>query len=378
MHRTIAVFVALAALAPPVRAQNGDPEAARDSAAVPAGAPRYYFYQSELPYGSTGQFSPLNVLATRGFSTLSWSSAERHPLRIEWGTGWASVWDALTHPDAAVRRNGGWGHFLQQEFGPIGWNAWAWAFAPNYAGHLVAGGITYRALSEWYDAHGAPLPRVLGGASTMAIILVNEAIESRDGTEGYASTMSDVYFFEPLGIALFSLDGVAAFFADKLHAEDWSPLASLTLPKLQLLNNPQQHSFHFGLPLIERADLLFVTGQGSQVGVLYDLGPEYSLGVAGGFTANGQLITASSEESLIAKAGAGLYLTRKGSLLVNLNAFRGGETIALLNVYPGALGGRFGDLGTWAMLNRGGDFSVGVAFRPMLGIGLGWDFWRTP
>jgi hypothetical protein len=378
--RLAAALLAWVVCAPHLAAQqNGNNGAStRDSAAVSTGAPRYYFYRPELAYGSAAQFSPLNVLATRGFSTLSWSSSERHPLRIDWGTGWANVWDALAHPNAAVQRNGGWGHFLKQEFGPVSWNVWEWAFAPNYAGHLVAGGITYRMLSEWYDAHGAPLPRVLGGASTMAVILVNEAIESRSGTSGYASTTSDVYIFEPLGIALFSLDGVAAFFADELHAADWSPLASITLPKGQLLNNSQQHSFHFGLPFLDRADLLFVTGQGSQVGILYDLGPEYAFGVAGGFTANSQLISDTSEESLIAKAGGGLYLTRNNSLLVNLNAFRGGETIAVLNVYPGTFGGPLRDLGTWAMVTRGGDFSVGFSFRPLLGLGIGYDFWRVP
>src|SRR6185503_10245127 len=177
------------------------PPAARD---VELDGPRYYFYRPDTPYGSAGQFSPLNVLATRGFSTLSWSSSERHLFRIPWGNGWSNVWDALAHPDAAVQRNGGWGHFIRQELGPVSWNVWEWAFAPNYSGHLVAGGITYRELAEWYDAHGAPAPRVLGAASAMATILVNEAIESREGDEGYASSMSDVYFFEPLGIALFS------------------------------------------------------------------------------------------------------------------------------------------------------------------------------
>jgi hypothetical protein len=377
-----AVTFALVLLPRSASAQDddaGQPPAVPDSVPAETSAGmRYYFYRPDVPYGSAGQFSPLSVLATRGFSTLSWSSSERHPLRIDWGSGWANVWDALAHPNATVQRAGGWADFAWQELGPVGWNVWEWAFAPNYAGHLVAGGITYRALTEWYDARGAPSPRVLGAATAMATILVNEAIESRNGTAGYASTTSDVYFFEPLGIALFSLDGVAGFFANTLHAEDWSPLASLTLPKLQLLNNSQLHSFHIGLPFVERADLLFVTGQGSQAGVLYDVAPEYSLGVAGGFTASSQLLSDTSQESLIAKAGGGLYLARRNSLLANLNVFRGGETLAVLNLYPGVLGGPVRDLGMWAMLNRGGDFSLGFSFRPMLGIGLGYDFWRVP
>lgn len=377
------LLILLAAYVPRVAAQeNTDGAPADDPAGEAAGPaneiPDYFFYQPETPYGSAAQFSPLNVLATRGFSTLMWSDSERHPLRIDWGNGIANLWDAIASPHAAIERSGGFRAWLHDEFLPEGWNVWSWAFAPNYAGHVIAGGITARGLGEWFDAHGAPAPRVLGGVAAMATILVNEAIESRNGTAGYSSTTADVYVFEPLGIALFSVDGVARWFSTRLHAADWSPQASLTLPHLQLLNNSQLMSYHAGLPFSDRLDWLFVTGQGSQVGVLYDLGPEYRVAVAGGFTASSQLIDDRSNESLVAKAGAGAYLVRNNSLLANVNVFRGGETRVVVNVYPGTFRGPFRELGSWAMVNRGGDFSLGMSYRRMLGLGIGYDFWRTP
>ena len=99
---------------------NGEGPAAPATAST--GAPRYFFYHPDQPYGSAGQFSPLNVMATHGLSTLAWSSAERHLLRIDWGNGWSNVWDAVARPAAAVERSGGCGHWLHQELGPVTWH----------------------------------------------------------------------------------------------------------------------------------------------------------------------------------------------------------------------------------------------------------------
>ena len=344
----------------------------------PVTEPPYLFYRPDLGYGSAARFSPLSILLDRGFSTLMWDSAERRPLHIEWERGWTNVWDALAHPMPAIDRWGGMKPVVRGQFLPENWNVWEWAFAANYAGHVVAGGQTYRALAEWYEANGVPLPEVAGAATVMATILVNEAIESRLLDAGVPSTVFDVYVFEPMGIALFSVDGVARFFARRLHAQDWSPQSALTLPNGQLLNGAQMMSYHVALPGVERLDLLTVTGQGTQTGLLWDLDPEHSIGAGVGFASKTRVLDELGRESLEARASGALYLSRNGSLLASLTVFKGMENLAALNLYPGWAGGRLRELGLWSVLRRGGNLSVGLTTRHVPGLGLGYDFWDAP
>jgi hypothetical protein len=212
----------------------------------------------------------------------------------------------------------------------------------------------------------------------MGTILVNEAIESRHLDAGVPSTVFDVYVFEPIGIALFSFDGVARFFARELHAQDWSPQSAQTFPSGQLLNGAQMISYHIALPWIERLDLLSVTGQGTQTGLLWDLDAERSVGAAFGFASKSRELDELGRERLEARASAALYLSRRGSLLASLTGFKGMDNLAAVNLYPGWAGERFRDLGFWAVVRRGGGVSVGITARRVPGLGLGYDFWPAP
>jgi len=336
-----------------------------------------YFYRPGIDYGSAAQFNPLSVALTRGFSTLVWEGSERRIFSIDWSTGLGTTWDAVAHPVAAVERRGTWRNWFSTEFGPFSRDMWAWAFAPNWMGHTVAGGITYRGLAEWYEANGAPAPSVLAAATTMGAILINEGIENQLGGPGNAGTVADLYFFEPLGIALFSLDQVAYFFSHHFNAQDWSPQGSVTLPDLRVQNIGQVISYHIALPWVDRLDLLFLAGQGSQVGLLWDLDHEYSVGGAFGFVAANRLVDDTSRERLDARAGGGFYFVRNNSLLASLRLAKGTYTLADLNVYPGLLAGSLGELGGWLKVNKEREFSLGFTFRSVPGIGLGYDVLRS-
>ena len=243
------------------------------SAVAPAVSSEYFFYHPEIEYGSAARFGPTNVVLNRGFSTLVWQQTERRPLHIHWAAGAKNVWGVLSNPKGAIDRRGGFGVWLHDELGPRSWDPWGWMFASNWAGHTVAGGITYRMLSEWYQYHDVPAPQAFAAATVMGSILINETIEGQQGGPGSPSTVADVYVFEPLGIGLFSIDAVAKFFSVYLHADDWSPQATVTLPDLQLENVAQVVSYHIPLPIVQRLDFLVLIGQGSQMGLLYDLDP---------------------------------------------------------------------------------------------------------
>jgi hypothetical protein len=332
----------------------------------------YVFYRPEIRYGTARQFSPLSVVLNRGFSTLVWQSAERRPLHMKWRNGWGVVWGSLSDPGAAIERRGGWNVWLRDELAPFSWDPWGWMFASNYAGHTVAGGITYRMLSEWYDDHGVPAPRVFAGATVMGSILVNEAIEGQKGGPGAPSTVADVYLFEPLGIAAFSIDAIARLFSTYLHAADWSPQATVTFPDLQIENVAQVMSYHFALPFVRRLDFLALVGQGSQFGGLYDLDPQYSVGASMGFVAQSRVVDDTDREHVAARLAGGLYLARHNSLLASLQLSRGTDIRGQVSVYPGV----FGDLGGWATWRRDGQFSVGLTALPIPGLGLGYDSQR--
>lgn len=363
---------------PPLPDDHGEENASGpDAGASPDGTARsprgFYFYRPEAHYGSYGQFSPLSVSINRGFSTLVWQTSENRLSFIDWRAGLASVGDAVTDPLAAIRRRGGWWAFFKTEFGPFDSDVRTWAFASNFAGHVVAGGISYRGLAEWYAAHGMPASRILGGLTVMGSILINEVIEGREGGPGQASTVADLYIFEPLGIALFSFDGVARFFAETLHAADWSPLASFTFPDGRVQNVGQLMSYRVPFPGSADTEFLVLIGQGNEFGVLRDLGGKYGLGAGVGFTAASRLVDERARERLDARLAGGLYLTRSGGLLASLRFARGTHSLARLNLYPGLLPGGFHDLGGWLEVNRDGSFSLGLAFQHLPGLGLGYD-----
>jgi hypothetical protein len=376
--------------APPV-ARGQDAAASFDGPGVPAAAapadslssaalplptprtqPKYIFYRPEIDYGSAAQFGPASVVLNRGFSTFVWQSAERRPLHVKWGAGWGTVWGSLSHPGGAIERRGGLAVWLRDELAPISWDPWGWMFASNYAGHTVAGGITYRALSEWYDDRGLPAPRVFAAATVMGSILVNEAVEGQRGGPGAPSTVADVYIFEPLGIAAFSVDAVARLFSVYLHAQDWSPQATVTLPDGQIENVAQVMSYHFALPFVQRLDFLALIGQGSHLGLLYDLDSQYSLGAGAGFVARSRIVDDTDREHVVARLTGGLYLARNNSLLGSLILSRGTDIRGQVNLYPGVVG----ELGGWATWRRNGQFSLGLTSRRVPGIGLGYNSQR--
>ena len=104
-----------------------------------------------------------------------------------------------------------------------------WVWAANYGGHILAGGITSRYLEEWFVANRVPMPALSSAVYLMGTMMVNEIIEHPDGT-GSGPGVADMLIFDPLGILLFRIDGLARFFGEELHATDWPPQAAVALP----------------------------------------------------------------------------------------------------------------------------------------------------
>ncbi len=112
--------------------------------AAEARTPRLY---KSLPYGSQSVFSPLTVIANKGFDHFQANNASRDLRRFDFGAMDVAV-DALRNPVGAIEHYPGWSKWLRTEIFPLGFNGQDARWAVNYSEHMIAGGLTYRKLAE--------------------------------------------------------------------------------------------------------------------------------------------------------------------------------------------------------------------------------------
>lgn len=371
----IASILAPGPLSSDLKAQEGAREPETDTASneVPATAP-FLFYRPDIRFGSAAASGPLNILFNRGLSIMHFRDVERGLPDTEWGRGWTNVRDALIHPGAAIERRGGWGAWLRDEWVPTDLQIWSWAWAPNYAGHIVAGGITYRYLDEWAAAHGVPKPRLSAAVFLWGTMLLNEVIENQHISQGSAGTVADLLIFDPLGMLVFRIDGVASFFSETLRAADWSPIVAVTLPDLRVQNVSQSMAYKVPLPFVDRLRLLFFVGQGSQTGLTYEVGGGLSVSATVGFDGTRRVLDpVTLEERIEPEPAGGLFLDRDDSLLASLVFSRAAQDLLRANLYPGVLPGRLTALGLWLTVTEAHQLSLGIGTRRTLGLGFGFE-----
>ena len=310
---------------------------------------------------------PLDVVLNKGFAVAQFYNRDRFIFHYEYAG--RHVWRSLTRFPAAVAAGGGWGSFVQREIFPLtlDWREWKWA--PNYAGHTLEGGITYRRLAEWNRAHGVPAPRVTAALVTMGSAVVNEMYSHPGRTEGSASTAADLLLFDPLGIVLFTRDDVARFFAEELRATVWSSQAGLT-PAGELVNNGNNLILKLplspvpGTSLFVRAGLAFTPG----ITVHRPNGLDVSLGLGvDGRTQGVDPLT--GEETPELAAGGGVFIDRHGSLLVSALVSQVSHRRLVVNVYPGVIPGVGRRLGAWVLVREGGSVRLGLSLGGGLGVG---------
>jgi hypothetical protein len=364
-----AVLTALLAVVP-AQLSGQRPDSAADSLSM-----RYYFHRPDITYGSASLNGPLGTAVNRGMSVITFNHVERDIGRIPWENGWEAVTDALGHPLVAIERYGGWERFLRKEFLPDKGRVWRWAWAPNYGGHIVAGGITYRYLTEWFDDKGVPKPRLAAGALSMGIMVMNEVMESPNGRPGHSATVADLLIFDPMGILVFSFEGPSRFFSEKLQAADWSPQAAITFPDGLIVNHGQLMSYKVPLPKLDHTRLILLIGQGAGTGLQFDIRDEYRIAAVAGFEATSRTVDpATGTESVKAEYGGGLFLDRNNSLLVSATLGKRDYTRYMINIYPGILPGPLKPMGVWANQSQQGEWHVGISLRHAGGLGTGWSF----
>ncbi len=328
---------------------------------------KFFFYQGR-PYGTDALAGPFDVMLNKGYAVAQFNNRNRYIFDYDYGS--KHVWRSITQLGANVERYGGWKSYIGDEIFPLSleWRDWKWM--PNYFGHFVEGGMTYRRLAEWASVQGVPYPALSAALITMSSAVINEMYAHPGFEEGTAATAADLLFFDPLGIALFSVDGVARFFGETLRGNIWSGQAALMLDG-ELVNNgnnfivkPPIGSDRFSL--FVRAGLAFTPGvtwhRTDGIDISFALGGE-------GRIQNIDPLT--GEETPEIAVGGGVFVDRGGVLLASVMASETAHRRLVLNVYPGVtrLGG--GRMGAFLIVRKDGHLRFGISVAGSGGIGTG-------
>lgn len=335
------------------------------------------FFFKDLP-GSDQYAGPFDVVLNKGFNMAQASNRDRSIFQAAYGT--RHVRNSILHPLASIKNTGGWGNFLKEQILPIQTVDWIksgfdWDAAdnmtwyPNYFGHFIEGGITSRRLSEKLRSQGIPMASAVAGATTMAASLINESYTHPWLVDGTGGTVADLYLFDLGGIVIFSLDPVAGFFAERLHAQVWPSQAAFTVPDFELANNANNLVFKLPIPFIDVASMFFRTAVGSHVGATLHLKDGYDLSIGvGADTTQQKIDPVTGRETVNIRPSSSLYLDRGGSVLASVYWSEVDHRWLSVNVYPGVLNP---DFGAWVVVSHSGQFQFGLTHRRAMGLGFG-------
>jgi hypothetical protein len=301
----------------------------------------YYFYHA-LPYGSQATYNPLNVIINGGYGILQLRYYEDdlghrildYPYR-EW---WLNVWQTVGHPIRTINEFG-WKRFITTEVVPLTARTHRNQWVPNYFLHCIGGGVHYRATEEWFRCHGFGCPRLWSIGTMVVYHMLSETVENRGNEELTVDHLADLLIFDPLGIWLFTYDGVCRFFSEKLHLTEWSMQPAYNLSNADLENMGQFYVVKYPLSRSEQWNFMIHFGLHGMAGICHQWPNGNALSLTGGFLVE-ELIRAEQEGEGRALTATltwrlGMFFDRNNSLLASLMVTTVPENRIRFNIYPG-------------------------------------------
>src|SRR5450755_4826082 len=332
-------------------------------------APEPYFYKG-YDYGSQALYSPLWVFLNRGYDVLQDRAGSRSIFQQEYQHNGETVGKTLLDPIPAIAHRG-YGRFFREEIFPLSYTRTSARWVPNYTLHLIGGGTTYTALSEWYEAHGVPGPHWFSAGTLLASAFLNETLENK-GVVGYnTDAIADFFFFDIGGILLFSFDWPKVLFSQYIIVSDWSLQPAFTYPDFFLHNQGNYFAVKFPIPYFNALRLFASIGLGTLGGLSYKFDREYSVSAGVGNLAT-RLVptsTTNADNDVVFAKAAGIFLDRNDSLLACLRVTDVPDYTFDFNLYPNSFG--VPGLGLWSVAGRNGHFIFGASFSHTMGLGFG-------
>jgi hypothetical protein len=336
------------------------------------GDEKYIFYKG-YPYGSQANYNPLGIMMNGSYDILQIDNQNNHIFKIHYREGSRNVWDNITHPLERIQQFG-WHRFVSTELIPQQLEPKQAQYWPNYKLHLLGGGMTYYATAEWYRYHGFTNSKTMSVVTMAAYHYLNEVVENNTYRGATVDPIADLLIFDPLGIVLFSFDGVPQFFGETLQMADWSFQPIINLNEGTLINNGQNYSYKIPIPFFDRWKLFYLSGMEGVVGLTRQYTESDNITVGGGFSAK-DLIAVENNTGVRTQTATlvwtgGIFYDRNNSLLASLIVKGQGGPRVRLNIYPGIFDTGALALGFAGILDKFNDVSVGLFVR-YVPVGLG-------
>ena len=337
----------------------------------------YYFYKG-YKYGSQSEFNPLTYIINSSYDIYQLTESDRRVFKFPYASSTANVFWNLGHPGKAIGEVGWW-KFTRTELFPLTFNSEGAQWVPNYLLHVIGGGMSYTTLSEWYRFNNVKQPKALSVITLMAGEFLNETMENNGYKGSNSDPIPDVYIFSLAGVALYSSEKVNSFFSLKLHMADWSLQPSITFTDYALHNCGQFYAFKWEMPFEHRLSLFTRLGMGSLAGVSWKFQNGDAVSVGAGVKSGKRYLLSEKarQVGITTPFSIGAFYDRNNSLLASIQVSDVSDYFINANVYPGLL--RIGAFspGMWAVFDKKGNPTLGIATRYTLGTGIGYNF-RKP
>jgi hypothetical protein len=293
-----------------------------------------YFYTGKN-YGSEATFNPVSLIINGGFDIFQ-VQRNRDIRSVAFSAGLNNVIRNIKDPITPINHYGWW-NFIKDQVIPFSIDKNDAQYWPNYTLHLIGGGRTYAAMTEWYKYHNFPNPSLLSILTMASYHIVNETVENEGYQGDNVDPIADIYLFDVGGIVLFSFDGIKKFFAEEMNLADWSLQPSFALRNSELHNVGQYFSIKWKFPFFEKWYLFYYFGTNGMGGVSYKYNDGTALSVGVGFSATDLVIVdpKTNKKSLNLDFNLGVFYDKNNSLLASLVYTKKSDYRFNLNVYPG-------------------------------------------
>ncbi|MDP1725603.1 MAG: hypothetical protein Q8M15_02375 [Bacteroidota bacterium] len=356
---------------------NLDSDSSRTDDSINFEIDKPYFYQG-YSYGSQINFNPLTVVLNRGFEMLRITSGQLYYNPAIAGYKFNNIIENLSHPFRYVKVYGT-ADFFKEQVIPFG-NPDKPYWYPNYTLHLLAGGITYTGLKEWFEFNKIPYPKMLSAVTLLGSALINESVEEKLKNPGFrlnVDAVADVLIFDLGGILLFQSKKVNRFFSKTLNMRDWSKQPMFVFPGINLANCGQFISLKWKLPGLKNIYFFSMIGLGGMGGLSYKFSDQTGLSIGfgqGPKRKDNELFGLPIDVSLVPMGG--IYYDKNNSLLASLEFSNSKNDVyhnyfAELNIYPGFIPVKKIDPSLWLAFARDGNVLFGICTKYTLGLGVG-------